>query len=311
MVPRYLRLSVTGRCNLHCIYCRPEGPCAADLAREFTPEEILALVQCASAEGVRKVRLTGGEPLLRGDLEDIIAYIGTIPGIQQIALTTNGIGLAQRAARLRSAGLQSVNISLDTLRPERFLFITGRDLHREVLEGIEAATGIFEVVKLNTVLLRGVNEDEIEALVAFAARRGLWIRFIERYPSACIHSMDGCVPAEDVRDRLRKSFGMIEPLPASDLSVEETYVLPSVGQVKVGVIASVTGPPCERCSKLRFTAGGELRPCLFSDWGLDLAPLLRRGDLPAIRAVIRRVVARKQPSRCAAVVPGSISHIGG
>lgn len=313
MAPRYLRVSVTGRCNLRCYYCRPEGPCDADFAQEFTPEEISTLVRGAAAEGVYKVRLTGGEPLLRKDLEAIVGAVSSIPGIRQTTLTTNGIGLAQRAAALRDSGLDSVNVSLDTLRPERFAAITGRDLHADVLAGIEAAAEVFDVVKLNAVLLRGVNDDEIEALVEFAVRRGLWIRFIERYPSLCAGRSGGCVPAEEVEERLRKSFGPLEAVPAAELSVEETYVLPSAGGVRVGLISSVTGPPCERCTKLRFTARGELRPCLFAGWGLDLAPLLRRGDLPAVRAAIRDAFARKRRSAPtpSSVVPDPISHIGG
>jgi len=313
MPPRYLRVSVTGRCNLRCCYCRPEGPCDADLVPEFTPGEISTLVQGAAAEGVRKVRLTGGEPLLRDDLEDIVGAISAVPGIEKTTLTTNGIGLSQRAAGLRSGGLQSVNVSLDTLRPERFAAITGGDMHADVLAGIEAAVDVFDVVKLNCVLLRGVNDDEIEALVEFAARRGGWIRFIERYQSRCVATVDHCVPAGEVKQRLRESFGPLEAMPAAKLSVEETYVLPSAGGVKVGLIASVTHPPCERCTKLRFTASGELRPCLFADWGVDVAPLLRRGDLAALRAAMRHVFAHKRRSRPSpsSVVPDPISHIGG
>jgi len=312
MPPRYLRVSVTGRCNLRCRYCRPEGPCDTDLAEEFTPEEISTLVQGAAAEGVCKVRLTGGEPLLRNDLEEIVSAVSAVPGIAKTTLTTNGIGLAQRAETLRDSGLDSVNVSLDTLRPERFTAITRRDMHPDVIAGIEAACDVFDVVKLNCVLMRGVNDDEIEALVGFAARGGGWIRFIERYQSRCVALTDHCVPASEVKERLRESFGPMEAVPVEELSVEETYVLPSAG-VKVGLIASVTHPPCERCTKLRFTASGELRPCLFADWGIDVGPLLRLGDLGALRAAIRDVFTRKRRSRPegSSVVPDAISHIGG
>ncbi len=314
MLPRYLRISVTGRCNLHCLYCRPEGARCPAPVSEPSVEQISVLVRCAAAEGIRKVRITGGEPLLRDDLEDIVRAVRSTTGIAEVNLTTNAIGLDRRAEALRQAGLERVNVSLDTLRPERFLAITGRDRHGEVLAGIEAAADVFHPVKLNTVLLRGINDDEIVPLVEFAARRGLWIRFIERYGSPWAAALpDGCLPADEVRARLREAFGRLEPLPSAELSVEETYALPGAGGVKVGLISSVTCPPCEACSKLRFTASGELRACLYADCGTDLTPLLRRRDVPAIRAAIRSAFAAKRrdgppPS---AVVPVPISQIGG
>ena len=313
MEPRYLRVSVTGRCNLRCIYCRPEGPCETDAAGEFTPEEIYTLVRCAAAEGVRKVRFTGGEPLLRQDLEVVAAAVSSIPGIEQTTLTTNGIGLAQRARGLKQAGLDRVNISLDTLQRERFVAITGRDLLDEVLEGIETAADTFDAVKLNTVLLRGRNDDEVEALVRFAAARRLEVRFIERYPWVGASEPDNRVSAEEVKGRLSQIFGVLHPAPTSELSVEQRYVLPAAGGARVGLIASVSASPCALCRKLRFTASGQLRPCLFADWGIDLGPLLRAGDEPAVRSAIRRVAARKRGARCAPapVVPEPVSNVGG
>jgi len=315
MRPRYLRISVTSRCNLNCVYCRPRGmQYRPDVLQEFRPREIATLARCAAAEGVRKVRITGGEPLVRGDLEDIVRAVSRTPGITETDLTTNAIGLASRALELKKAGLGRVNISLDTLRPERFVAITGHDRLQDVLAGITAAAELFRPVKLNTVLMPGVNDDEIEALVAFAARRGLWIRFIERYGARGSGSAP-CkyVPAEEIKKRLRDAFGVLRRVQCSALSVEETYVLPSAGGAKVGVIASVSHPPCAACSRLRFTASGELLSCLFASSGIDVLALVGKNDTAGIRAAIRKAFAlkdRRGAGRAPAVsVP--ISHVGG
>jgi len=298
MRPRYLRLSVIARCNLHCFYCRPEGGCEeTDGLSDFTPDELALLVRCAAAEGVRKVRITGGEPLLRDDLEAVVRCVGAAAGPIETTLTTNGIGLDRRAAALKRAGLNRVNISLDTLRPDRFVAITGQDRHPEVLAGIEAAARIFCAVKLNTVLLRGVNDDEIEALVRFAAQQGVGIRFIERYSSDGAENPPGePILAAEVKQRLGQAFGALERLPSTPLSVEESYVLPSADGARVGVIASSSHPPCSDCAKLRFTAWGELRGCLFDSSGVDLKPLLQRKDVSAIRSALRETFAKKRRS---------------
>ena len=315
MPPQYLRISVTSQCNLNCFYCRPSSARARpDTAQELSVRDIATVVECSAAEGVRKVRITGGEPLLRDDLEGIVHAVSATPGIRETTLTTNGIGLDRRARALRRAGLGRVNVSLDTLRPERFLAITGKDRHRDVLAGVEAAAGVFPVVKLNTVLLRGVNDDEIEALVALAARRGLWIRFIERYSSTETRAAENTrVTAREVEARLRRAFGRLQPLPREDLSVEQAYELPLMAGVRVGLIASVTHPPCWACTKLRLTAAGSLRACLFGQAGADLLPLLRRGDTAAVRAAIRQVFALKGASRerRSPIVPLPISEVGG
>lgn len=314
MQPQYLRICVTTRCDLHCLYCRPAAVASEAPDAELTLDEISVLIDCAAAEGVRKIRITGGEPLLRGDLEQIIRAASITAGISKVSLTTNGMGLSGRAEGLKQAGLDRVNISLDTLQRERFRAMSGSDRHQDVLAGIEVARGLFCPVKLNVVLLRGLNDDEIEELVEFAASRGLWIRFIERYASRCVTApSDGCMPVAEVRRRLRRAFGPLEPLPAAPLSIEQTYRLPQFGGAKVGLIASVTHPPCTRCSKLRVTASGELRACLYANWGISLAALLHHRDAQAVRAAIREAFSRKPRSRgrAGAFVPMPISHIGG
>lgn len=315
MLPRYLRISVTARCNLRCSYCRGRQHCAADRGGgEPRVEELALLARCAAEEGVCKVRITGGEPLLRHDLARIVGAVSSVDGIEESTLTTNGIGLAERAGELGAAGLDRVNVSLDTLRPKRFRRITGSDRLSEVLEGVEACRSVFSVVKLNTVLLPGVNDDEVEPLVEFAARLGLWIRFVECYDSPCRGGRPGdFLSADVVEQRLRDAWGGLEPVAGSPLSVERSYVIPGAGDAKVGLISSVTAPPCGRCSRLRFTASGELLPCLFANEGIDLSPLLARGEAGAVRRAIQRAFERKKRPALGggASVHAPVSDIGG
>jgi cyclic pyranopterin phosphate synthase len=262
---------------------------------------------------VRKVRLTGGEPLCRADLEDIVARVSGTPGIEETTLTTNGIGLRERADGLRRAGLDRVNISCDTLCPERFRAISGVDAHAQLMQGIERARDVFPALKLNTVLLRGRNEDEVESLVRFAAERDLHIRFIELYASRCADVAGQCVPADEVLERLVRAFGAVERTASAPLSVEETYTVPGAGGARVGIIRSASRPPCGQCDKLRFVASGELRPCLFSETGFDVTELLATGDTERLRAAIRAVYASKDRSgpACPPIVPGPIACVGG
>jgi cyclic pyranopterin phosphate synthase len=277
------------------VYCRDGGCDAANGAPlEPTVEEVRFLAECAASEGVRKVRLTGGEPLLRDDLEEIVAALKKIPGIGEAVLTTNAIGLAERAKALSSAGLSRVNISLDTLRHETFARIAGEDRLDDVLAGIEQATKVFDEVKLNAVLMRGVNDDEIETLVRFAAKIGTEIRFIERYGFRRPGDMprDG-VPVEEVRRRIEAAFGPIRPVQASPLSVADRFEIPSLDHALIGLIASSTHPPCDSCEKLRITSDGELRGCLFAASGVDVRPFLAAKDAASLRRAVRNVFSSK------------------
>ncbi|KPK57776.1 MAG: hypothetical protein AMK73_09800, partial [Planctomycetes bacterium SM23_32] len=247
---------------------------------------------CAAAEGARKVRITGGEPLERADLADIVAAVACVPGVAEVAVTTNGVLLADRARELKGAGLDRANVSLDTLRPERFRRIAGADVHGRVMDGIAEALRTFDVVKVNTVLLRGVNEDELEDFVRFGASRAVRVRFIERYPTRGAPLGGPILTCEEARGRLERTFGPLVPMPGDRLSVEAVYAVPGAGAT-VGFIASATSPPCGRCSKLRVTAAGELLPCLFAKEGVALAGLLRAGDAAGLRAAIRAVLDRK------------------
>ena len=314
MVPQYLRMSVTERCNLRCLYCRSGSDCPLNAPPELAVEDFGFLVRCAVAEGVRKVRITGGEPLLRDDLEEIVRCVAETPGPIETTLTTNALFLDRRAQALREAGLTRVNISLDTLQPDRFIRITGADRLPDLLRGIEVAARTFEAVKLNTVLLAGINDDEIEPLVRFAGELHVPIRFIERYAAD-----GGSVPSgefisvHDVKARLERAFGELQPTPGIPLSVAETFTLPQAGTVEVGLIASSSCPPCAVCTKLRFAARGELRGCLYSHGGVDLRPLLFSRDEAGVREAIRETYRRKDrtgpPSFPAVSVP--INLVGG
>ncbi len=310
--PRYLRASVTGRCNLRCAYCNPPGAeVSADGCDEVDAGELQGLVRAAAAEGVRKVRITGGEPLMRDDLEALVERTGAVAGVEEVTLTTNGLRLAARARSLREAGLDRVNISLDTLNPAAFRRITGRAGHSEVLAGIRAASEVFPVVKLNTVVMAGVNDGELEELVRFAARAGLRIRFIEKYPSRAPDAAADDPDAEEIEERLRSAFGRLVDRPVDPLSVERGYRVPSADDARVGIIAARGGPSCGNCAKLRFTADGRLLPCLFARSGIPVRSPLADGNEAAVRRSIRECMARKRGARSSAAAPGPISRVGG
>jgi cyclic pyranopterin phosphate synthase len=307
--PDYLRLAVTGRCNLCCVYCRPEGA-AREAATPDPPVAALRLlVGCAAAEGVRKVRITGGEPLLREDLEEVARAVSTVPGIAETVMTTNGLGLAARASRLRQAGIRRVNVSVDTLRRERMAAMAGRDAVAEVTEGVREAARVFPLVKTNTVVLRGWNDDELADLVRFAAGCGARARFIEYYPTLSAPSLAG-MRAGEMKERLEAEFGPLEPLTGDGGAVEVLYCVPALGAT-VGLIASSEAPPCERCAKLRFSPDGRLMPCLFDAAGLDIAPLLAAGDAEGVRRALREAFAAKTRCGRAGRAATSACRLGG
>jgi len=291
--PEYLRVSVTGRCPMRCVYCHPGGPSNDPNPDELSVKKLRLLAECAAAEGVRKVRITGGEPLERDDLADIVRAISTVDGVEKTCLTTNGLGLAERAAALRRAGLDRVNVSLDSLHPDRFARITGSGRHADVLEGIHEAVSLFPAVKLNMVLMRGRNDDEIEDFVDLAARWGVQVRFVECYGTPGGEELKH-VPSDEVLARLRRRYGWLEPLRTDRLGVAETYRVPAEGGAVVGVIRSASAPPCHRCTRLRLTASGELLPCLFATTGFPVRGQLRAADRAGVRKIIRRAYAAKR-----------------
>jgi GTP 3',8-cyclase len=276
---RNLRLSVTDRCNLRCQYCMPEEEYVW-LPREdlLTFEEIRELVDIFSELGVDKVRLTGGEPLLRKDLSTLVAMLADNPRLHDLAMTTNGVLLSEHAQALHDAGLHRVTISLDTLRPERFKRLTRRDSHRRVLQGIQAAERVgFAGLKLDTVVIRGTNEDELIDLVEYGKRVEAEVRFIEYMDvgGATHWSMDKVVSRAEILAHLEHHYGPISPIRELSSAPAERFRLPD-GTV-FGIIASTTTPFCRTCDRSRLTADGMWYLCLYAQKGIDLRTPLRSG----------------------------------
>jgi GTP 3',8-cyclase len=276
---RSLRISVTDRCNLRCQYCMPE-PDYAWLPRAsiLDFEEIATLADAFTALGVDRVRLTGGEPLLRRDLPDLIRLLASRPAIRDLALTTNGVLLAGQARALRAAGLHRITISLDTLNADRFQAIARFDELRAVLAGIDAAAAAgFDTLKIDTVVMRGRNDDELAALIEFGRSRGAEVRFIEYMDvgGATQWSSEAVVSRREMLARLTEQYGPIEPLPGRESAPAERFALPD--GTTFGIIASTTEPFCAACDRSRLTADGLWLLCLYARGGLDLRHPLREG----------------------------------
>jgi cyclic pyranopterin phosphate synthase len=270
-----LRLAVSDQCNLQCIYCRPlPGRGAGARALVLPADELVLVAEAAVACGIEHIRLTGGEPLLREDLEEIVGRVSGLAVGLDLSLTTNGWLLAEQAGRLARAGLRRVNVSLDSLRRERFCAITGQSSPERVLAGLEAAAEVgLSPIKVNVVVIRGVNDDELVDMVRFADEHGYDIRFIEFMPLDGREewSRDSMVPVAEMRARIEEAFGLT-PAPATGSPGEEYLV--GAGPTRVSLIGAVSRPFCGRCNRLRVTADGFLRTCLFSPGEHDLRPAL-------------------------------------
>jgi cyclic pyranopterin phosphate synthase len=291
-----LRLSVTDRCNLRCTYCMPEEVTFLDRAELLTFEEMAQFVRVAVPLGIDRVRLTGGEPLLRRDLTRLVALLRDIEGIRDIGLTTNGILLAEQAQALHDAGLRRINISLDTLDPERFRQLCRRDGLERVVEGILAAKRAgFEPVKVNAVSIRGVTEHEVVALARFARQHGLEMRFIEYMPIGADHwEREKVYFAHEILDQLEREVAPLVPVDDYDPRAPAMEFRYTDGGGRVGIIASISRPFCRSCNRLRLTADGKLRNCLFALDEVDVKALLRGGASAAeLAEVMRRNVAAK------------------
>lgn len=292
-----LRISVTDRCNIRCTYCMPESVQFLPRKDLLSFEEIERLVRVAAGLGVDKIRLTGGEPLVRRDLPTLVAKLAAIPGIRDLGLTTNGILLAPMARELRDAGLGRINISLDTLDPARFRELTRRDGLDRVIEGILAAKAAgFGPVKLNAIAIKGFTEPDVVPLGAFAREHGLELRFIEYMPldAGNLWERGKVLLAAEILARLSEGIGPLRPDPAQDPRAPALDYDYLDGGGRVGLIASVSRPFCGSCNRIRLTADGKLRNCLFALDESDLRPLLRGGldDEPLARA-LRDSVAGK------------------
>ncbi len=285
----YLRVSITDRCNERCTYCMPQE------LQEWLPraeilsyEETQRIIRIAAGLGVTKVRVTGGEPLTRRDVIDFIRAIPGIPGIRSLGLSTNGTLLAREvgpgktmAAALRDAGVQSLNISLDTLDPDVYAQITGRDFHGQALDGIAAAIAAgFEQIKLNAVLMRGRNEDQLIPLLEFAGTCKLILRFIEMMPVSTteVLSEKNFMPVLEAKRMIESRYGALIPEPAFQTNGPATYYQIPGREQRVGFIGAMTNLHfCESCNKLRLTCDGKLRPCLGSYLEFDIMKPLRAG----------------------------------
>jgi GTP 3',8-cyclase len=292
-----LRISVTDRCNIRCVYCMPEEVRFQPREALLTFEEIERVVRVAVPLGIDKVRLTGGEPLVRRDLPKLVEKLVPIPGLADVGLTTNGILLARLAQTLRNAGLKRINISIDTLDPVRFERLTRRPGLEQVIEGILAAKDAgFDPVKINAVAIRGQTEEDVVPLAHFARQHGLELRFIEYMPLDAGHAWERrkVLFADDIIELIERGIGplvgVLDPDPRAP-AVDYDY---ADGQGRVGIIASVSRPFCTSCNRLRLTSDGKLRNCLFSLEESDLKGLLRGGGTDAqIGQTIRDCVASK------------------
>ncbi|WP_442481462.1 GTP 3',8-cyclase MoaA [Aeoliella sp. SH292] len=295
-----LRLSVTDRCNIRCFYCMPaEGVRFLPRADILSFEEISRFVRVVAAMGVSRIRLTGGEPLVRTELSTLVAMLRDIDGVEEIALTTNGMLLGQQADGLKRAGLDRLNISLDTLDATKFERIARRSGFDQVLEGIDAAIAAgFENVRLNALAIRGETEDEIVPLVVFATSRGLVMRFIEYMPldadGAWQH--DQVLAGEVIRETIERELGPLVPVERSESSqpaVDYEFV---DGRGRVGFINPVSEPFCGACDRLRLTAEGQVRNCLFSTTESDARSLLRGGASDEeLEQLVRDSIQKKKP----------------
>jgi cyclic pyranopterin phosphate synthase len=298
---RDLRVSLTDRCNFRCFYCLPHGePPIAPKEQMLSYEEIEYVCEIFVRLGIEKIRLTGGEPMLRRDIETIIRKLGRLkPELQDLALTTNGYFLPERAHGLKDAGLDRVTISLDSLKPDVFKRMTGVDVLDKVLAGIEAAKNAgLEPIKINAVIVRGHNEDEVADFAAFAREYDVKMRFIEFMPLDSGHewARGDVVSGKEIRDRISERFPLVRVDVKRGSETSSRYRFADGAPGEIGIIAPVSEPFCGACSRIRLTADGQIRTCLFSTVEHSLRDVVRSGaSRDEIVDYIRSVVLKKEP----------------
>ncbi len=293
----YLRLSVTDRCNLRCMYCMPEeGIDFVSHTEVLSYEEMLCLVRISVQTGIRKVRLTGGEPLVRRGFISFLERLSEIESLKEITLTTNGVLLKECAAQIKKCGICRINVSLDSLRPERFLRITRRDLFQTVWEGIEEAERLdFHPVKINVVAMKGINDDEVLDFARLTLERPFHVRFIEFMPIGEKNSWSSerFISSEEILRRVR-TLGDLEPVQHDSMDGPAVRYRLRGARGEVGFISAVSNHFCHTCNRLRLTADGRLRGCLFSDREIDVKTPLRQGKGEThIAELMRRAVDEK------------------
>jgi cyclic pyranopterin phosphate synthase len=294
-----LRISVTDRCNIRCFYCMPaEDVVFMNRSELLSFEEIVRFVRVATKLGVNKVRLTGGEPLVRRELDKLVAQIAAIPEILDVGLTTNGILLADQAEALYAAGLRRINISLDALDPVRFKEITRREGYEQVIEGIHAAQEVgFDPVKVNAVTIRGMTEDQVVPFGHFARETGVEIRFIEFMPLDADNAWERekVLFAHEIIESLNREIMPLVPVKQQDKTAPATEFVFEDGVGRIGFIASISRPFCESCNRFRLTADGKLRNCLFSLEETDVKSIIRGdGSDDEIANAVRDSIAEKK-----------------
>lgn len=309
----YLRLSITDRCNLRCVYCMPpEGVPLKPVQEILTYGELLRCARVAVSLGVRKIRITGGEPLIRKGVVEFVRRLAGIPGIADLGMTTNGIGLADIADSMRKAGLGRINISLDTIRRDRYIEITRRDGLPRVLSGIDAAVRAgFRFVKINVVLLHGLLPEEVDDFVAIAREKPVEVRFIEQMPVGCLPS-GGYASADRIREGIFALPG-VRQRERNEPSAAVTYEVSGFAGT-LGIISPISRKFCADCNRLRIAADGTLRNCLFARETLDLRAVLRGGSDREVADLFRNAVATKPEGHdlCAgSFAPEPMSRIGG
>jgi cyclic pyranopterin phosphate synthase len=296
----YLRISLTDHCNLRCVYCMPtSGLSFLPTDDLLTADEIELVARAAVSVGFRKIRLTGGEPTLRADLVDIVGRIARVPGLRDLALTTNGVLLPRLAQPLRQAGLRRVNIHVDSLDADRLARVMRWGSLAAIWAGIEAAQAAgFAPIKLNTVVVRGFNEDDVVPLAALTLDRAWHVRFVETMPLGSAEparaARDGLVPNAENRARIEAALGPLTPLEPHDRSDESRNYAATGARGVIGFISPVTEPYCGTCNRMRLTADGRFHLCLLNDDELDVRETIRRGgDLEAVSAILLRAVQHK------------------
>lgn len=313
----YLRLSVTERCNLRCQYCMPpEGVSKLSHNDILSFEELLLAARTAVSMGIEKIRITGGEPLVRKGLVGFLARLAAIPGLKELALTTNGLLLEEMAAELRNAGVQRLNISLDSFRRETFSRITRGGEVERVLAGIAAADKAGFPIKLNMVVMRGVNDAELLEFARLTLKKPYAVRFIEYMPTIKEQDWQSLlVPGCEILELLSRHFTLREVGQPAMAGPSRNFQIENA-KGTVGVITPLTGHFCTACNRVRLTATGTVRSCLFSDQEYDLKPFLRFNDESAVRVALRRIV-RAKPEKHHVSVDGTdhqlfaMSSVGG
>ena len=302
----YLRVSITEKCNLRCVYCRPDNTPFKYNDDMLTYSEISRLVKMMTKFGLTKVRITGGEPLVRPNVDKLIKMLREIPKIEDISLTTNGITLKKHAKKLKDAGLNRLNISIDSLKEDKFFEIT-RGRLKEVLEGIKEAKNLgIEPIKINAVVMKNINDDEVLDFLKFAKDYEVEIRFIEMMPIGTEFidlSMNNLLYLDKIKNIIEKKYGKLIPTYSKGSGAAKVYKIPSIN-VKVGFITPMSSPFCDGCSKLRLTVNGSIKLCLRTDEEIPARDIIRNGSDKELEEFLKKVIVEKQISNLKVIQSG-------